>query len=220
MTLKRIVFIRPGETDWNATGRFQGWVAVPLNDMGRQQARRLANFVRNIGITRLVSSDLRRARDTAEIIGDALGIEPIFDERLREQHIGIWQGLTVPEMHGWYAEDYAKLRADFEGYRIQGGESRKDVKKRADAALKEYIQKADDDNISVLGIISHTTAIMLMLRYLVPDLPLEHTHLGNSSVTTLRREGSAWKVTQTNDLMHLEGLESKYMPGDVRGDEK
>lgn len=219
MALKRIVFIRPGETDWNVSGRFQGWVAIPLNEHGRKQAERLANFVRNIGLTKLYSSDLQRARETAEILGNALGFEPEYDKRLREQHVGIWQGLTVPEMHGWYADEYEKLQADIEGYTIEGGESRADVAKRVNSALKEIIEKAGETGDEVIGIVTHTTAVGLMLSELVPDVDLDHSHFGNTSVTTIkRRDDGGWDVTAVNDLLHLEGLESRYMPGDVRGD--
>ena len=65
MAVKRVVFIRPGETEWNKIGRWQGIVGVPLNGHGRAQAERLAKFVRNINLDALYSSDLRRAKDTA-----------------------------------------------------------------------------------------------------------------------------------------------------------
>ena len=219
MALRRIVFIRPGETDWNLVGRFQGWLAIPLNELGQQQALRLGNFVRNLGMTRLYSSDLRRARDTAEILCATLNFKPIYDKRLREQHVGIWQGLTVPEMHGWYAEEYARMQADVDGYQIKKGESRDDVRKRVTEAVVEYIEKADGDSDEVIGILSHTTAIRLLLRDLVPEANLNHAHFGNTSVTTLkRRDDGGWELVATNDLMHLEGLESRYMPNDMRGD--
>jgi broad specificity phosphatase PhoE len=219
MTLKRIVFIRPGETDWNLIGRFQGWLAIPLNELGQQQAQRLGSFVRNLGLSKLYSSDLRRAKDTAEILCAALNFDPIYDDRLREQHVGIWQGLTIPEMHGWYADEYAKMQADIDGYCIKNGESRNDVRKRALAAVTEFIKKADADGDEMIGVLSHTTTIRLLLRELVPDANLTQSHFGNTSVTTLKRqEDGTWELVATNDIMHLEGLESRYMPNDMRGE--
>jgi broad specificity phosphatase PhoE len=216
--LKRIVFIRSGETDWNFEGRFQGWVAAPLNEHGRLQVSRLANFVRHIGLKRLYTSDSRRARQTAEILSERLEFEPTFDERLREQNVGIWQGLTVPEMHGWYPEEYEKLQADPIGFQIPGGESRQQVEERVVDALREYIENANDESIDTVGIISHTTSIEAMLIDLVPDIDMTEGKFGNSSVSTLARQDGVWRVVAVNDVMHLEGLESRYMPRDMRGE--
>src|SRR5215207_3081510 len=106
MTVNRIVLIRPGETDWNRIGRWQGWVATPLNPLGRRQVEKLANFIRHIGMTALYSSDLQRAVETADILAARLGFAPIYDARLRERNIGEWQGMTLDEMEAWYPEAY------------------------------------------------------------------------------------------------------------------
>jgi len=218
-TLKRIVFIRPGETEWNVTGRFQGWVAIPLNQHGKLQAQRLANFVRHIGLSKLYTSDLARAQQTAEILADTLGFEMIVDERLREQNVGMWQGLTVPEMHGWYPDAYTELQADPENFMIPAGESRQMVRERASAALQDCITAADKAGGEAIGVLSHTTTIRLMLNYLLPEPMDVGEHFGNTSVTTVaRNDDGIWQVTVSNDVMHLEGLESRYMPNDTRGD--
>lgn len=214
MALKRLIIIRPGETDWNLHGRWQGWVEIPLNEHGRVQVQRLANFMRNLGLDALYSSDNRRARESAQILGEALELDPIFDERLRERSIGIWQGLIVPEIHGWYAEEYAQLEADPDGYVIPGGESLGQVRERVTAALNEIIKAADaDDDVQAVGVISHSTTIRLIMKSLLPDVDLSREVFGNTAVTSLIREDDGtWKVTAINDQMHLEGLESRYMP--------
>src|SRR5579871_2666095 len=102
MTVKRIVFIRPGETDWNRLGRWQGWVSIPLNDLGVRQARALATFIRHIGMGALYTSDLKRAAQTADLLAEQLSFQPIPDARLRERSIGFWQGLTQAELQAWY----------------------------------------------------------------------------------------------------------------------
>ena len=68
MAVERIIFIRPGETDWNKLERWQGWVAVPLNEHGRRQSEALARFLRAIGRAALYTSDLKRARQTAVLL--------------------------------------------------------------------------------------------------------------------------------------------------------
>lgn len=203
MTVKRVIFIRPGETDWNKLGRWQGWVAVPLNAHGRQQAEALAHFVRNIGMSALYTSDLRRALETAECLSKTLGFDPIPDARLRERSVGLWQGLTVDEMKAWYADEYTKMLADPDGYRIPGGESRQDVRERMNAAFADILSQARGETI---GILSHTTALKVLLEELLPTYDPLHATLGNSSVTTLRRRDGEWELVAIDDCLHLEGL--------------
>ena len=125
MAVKRVMFIRPGETEWNKDGRWQGHVAVPLNAHGLAQAERLARFIRPIGLTAIYSSDLRRARDTAEIIAKYTELKPIYDQRLRERGMGEWQGMTLEEIVSWYPELYKKVQTDPQNFQVPGGESRR-----------------------------------------------------------------------------------------------
>jgi len=97
--MARIIYLsRHGETDWNAEGRWQGHTDKPLNDNGRGQARALAETLRGTGLAGVVTSDLLRARETAEIVAAALGL-PIdyVDPDLRERTIGVFEGLTREE---------------------------------------------------------------------------------------------------------------------------
>lgn len=218
MGLKRLIIVRPGETDWNLSGQWQGWVAAPLNEHGRQQVQRLANFMRNIGISALYSSDNKRAQQTAEILATQLGFEPIFDDRLRERSIGHWQGLTVPQIHGWYADEYAQLEADPYGYVIPGGESLGQVRDRVRAVFNEIITEMDKKSEDVtVCIVTHTTTTRTALKEIVPDVDLSNTQFTNTSVTSLlRNDDGSWRLIMANDGTHLEGLESRYMP-EVRG---
>jgi len=207
MGIKRIILIRPGETDWNRQGRWQGWVASPLNAHGRLQVQRLANFVRNIGMSALYSSDLKRAEQTAQILADRLGFAPVLDERLRERNIGQWQGLTLTEMQAWYADQYQQLLADRIGFTVPGGESLNDVKARVLAAFNDIIKQ---DKGETIGIISHTTAINLLLTEIIPGYKIGDTTIDNTAVTTIQREDDGtWKLIRVNDTLHLEGLETQ-----------
>lgn len=215
MALKRVMFIRPGETEWNLLGRWQGWVAIPLNEHGQQQAKRLSGFIRNLGVRTLYSSDTKRAAETAELIATSLGFEPILDDRWRERHIGHWQGMILPEVRNWYPDEYQAMLDNLDNHRIEGGgESRNDVRKRVTEAFDEILAKWDSEEAPVnIGIITHTTSIRVLLETLIPDVDLKQTAFGNSSVTTItRQDDDTWKLTATNDTTHLEGLESRYMP--------
>jgi glucosyl-3-phosphoglycerate phosphatase len=104
-----LLLVRHGETDWNRDHRWQGNSDPPLNERGREQARRLAATLDPPD--RIYASDLARARDTAEIIAERLGLPVILDERLRERGFGAWEGLTIVEIEARFAADHARWRA-------------------------------------------------------------------------------------------------------------
>ena len=92
-----LLLVRHGETDWNADGRLQGQTDRPLSDYGREQARQLAEDLQGEGFDAIYSSDLSRARETAEIVGARLGLRVELDPDLREKDWGNWEGLTSVE---------------------------------------------------------------------------------------------------------------------------
>jgi broad specificity phosphatase PhoE len=92
-----LLLVRHGETDWNADGRLQGHTDRPLSDYGRRQARVLAAELEGEELQAIYSSDLARARETAEIVGERLGLPVVLDPDLREKDWGTWEGLTAVE---------------------------------------------------------------------------------------------------------------------------
>jgi len=92
-----LLLVRHGETDWNAAGRLQGHTDRPLSDSGREQARRLADELAEEQLDGIYSSDLARARETAEIVGERLRLPVALDPDLREKDWGTWEGLTPAE---------------------------------------------------------------------------------------------------------------------------
>src|SRR5215472_1133491 len=92
-----LLLVRHGETDWNAGGRLQGHTDRPLSDFGRRQAQRLAEELEDERLEAIYSSDLSRARETAEIAGKRLGLTVELDPDLREKDWGTWEGLTAVE---------------------------------------------------------------------------------------------------------------------------
>ena len=92
-----LLLVRHGETDWNADGRLQGQTDRPLSEFGRSQARQLADELEDEELEAIYSSDLARARETAEIVGDRLGLPVVLDPDLREKDWGTWEGLTSVE---------------------------------------------------------------------------------------------------------------------------
>ena len=104
-----LILVRHGETDWNAQNRWQGHSDTELNDAGREQARRLADSLERADA--LYSSDLARARETAEILAVTIGLEIRFDERLRERGFGAWEGLTTEEVKSSFPDEQRRWRA-------------------------------------------------------------------------------------------------------------
>ncbi len=92
------IFIRHGQTDWNAAKRWQGRINIPLNEVGLQQARNAAHKLRGSGIQRLVTSPLVRAHRTAEIIAQELAIPMDIDQRLMERNYGAFEGQNWEEV--------------------------------------------------------------------------------------------------------------------------
>jgi len=106
-----LLLVRHGETDWNAERRWQGHADVPLNERGREQARALAEQLAGESVDAIYSSDLSRARDTADILGARLDVPVVVDADLREIDVGPVEGLTAEEsaaFDGWQGEPQEK----------------------------------------------------------------------------------------------------------------
>jgi len=108
-----VYLARHGETEWNRVGRWQGRTDVPLSDVGRAQARALADHLRGRGIAEIHASDLSRAHETAHIVATVLGITRLTsDPRLRERGFGIFEGLTREECAERHPDVWQRYLAD------------------------------------------------------------------------------------------------------------
>ena len=133
-----ILLARHGETDDNAPpARVQGWRDVPLNDRGRAQARELARAAAAAGPRGLWTSHLARARETAEIVGAELGLEPRVDDRLAESDRGSWEGRLLEEIEREEPELWAAWRRAGASFRFPDGEALADHLTRVSSALDE-----------------------------------------------------------------------------------
>ena len=114
--MTELLLARHGETDWNRDGRYQGHADPPLNELGRRQAVELADSLDGEPLDAICSSDLRRSLETAEIVGERLGLAVERDADLREIDVGSWQGLTRAEIAErsldgtWDGETYEQHR--------------------------------------------------------------------------------------------------------------
>lgn len=124
---------RHGQTEWNAQGRYQGSLDSPLTALGRAQARAAAETMRGRGVARLLCSPLGRARHTADVVAEAVGIPVEVDAELAEIAIGRWEGLTREEVDERFPGERARRMRDEDrvSYRYAGGESLAEIRERA-----------------------------------------------------------------------------------------
>jgi probable phosphoglycerate mutase len=156
----RLSLVRHGQSTWNALGRAQGQtVAPPLTDLGRQQARALGQHFEPAPATRLLSSDLVRAVQTADAIAAFIGVRPQLDRRLREQGYGRFEGRLSSEL--------ARLDVDWTdpGVRIGGGESMDDVHARIGSLLTDLLAAAREDPRPIV-LVTHGDTIRAALAWL------------------------------------------------------
>ena len=133
-----LLLVRHGETDWNRDGRWQGGSDTSLNDLGREQACSLAAELDG-DIAAVYSSDLARARETAEIVAETLGLEVQVDARLRERGFGSWEGLTTPEIENRFGDSHRRWRAG-EGAGADDAETFEDFSARVNGFLADVLR--------------------------------------------------------------------------------
>lgn len=150
MTAAQIIVWRHGRTEWNATGRFQGQADIELDALGRQQAAAAARVLAGTNPVRLISSDLKRAYATATALAGLTGLEIETDPRLREIHVGSWEGLTAAEVAELDPERAAKYEHGVDVRRSATGETVAEVGERVAAALAEHGDAAPDGSSVVV----------------------------------------------------------------------
>lgn len=202
MKIERVLLIRHGETDWNAERRWQGKAPTPLNGRGLEQAQRLAAYLRRRPIGSIYSSDLVRAWQTASILGEALGLAPRPESRLRELNVGVFQGLTPSECLARYPDDYARFREFVLEFVIPNGESRLQLQERMAVAWHEIAANAKGPEVVI---VSHGGAIrMLLLKLFAHHADLIDTaSFENTSITTAAHEHGRWQLIDIATVPHL-----------------
>jgi probable phosphoglycerate mutase len=157
-----VYLARHGETDWNRQNRWQGQTDIPLNEAGREQAWRLADRLRGLGIARIEASDLLRARETAAIVASALGIGELGTHAaLRERCFGVFEGLTQEECAARYPEAWARYRED-PRQAPPGAEPREEVLARVRAAVRALVMARPAGRGATL-LVGHGGALRLLL---------------------------------------------------------
>lgn len=202
-TVRKLILLRHGQTEWNAGERMQGQIDTDLTELGRTQAKEAARELAALQPVAIVSSDLRRAYDTAGELADSAGLTVTVDPRLRETHLGDWQGLDHNEVDEQYPGARPAWRADAT-MAPPGGETRLDVARRSRPVVDELLvseQWRDRPIVLVAhgGLIAALTASLLALP--VDRWPILGG-LGNTSWVQLAAHGAgvdvAWRLDVWN----------------------
>lgn len=202
MTLRMLVLLRHGQTDYNVAGRMQGHLDSQLTEAGLAQAVAVAPDMAKVGPDRIISSDLKRARDTAGYVGGACGLPVTLDQRLRETHLGEWQGRTVLEIEQDYPGAIATWRSD-PAWAPPGGESRVDVVARSTPVVEELDAALTDAPVATAVLVAHGGLIAGLVCGLM-GLPTSSWPsiggLGNCRWATLARRDDhpRWRLTGYN----------------------
>ncbi len=151
--------VRHGQTEWNRIGRYQGQADEPLNAAGIAQAHELASRLANEPFDAIVSSDLSRARQTAEIIAGTLGMSIILDPRLREIDQGEWEGMYFTDLVSRFEQELLKHHGD-PSIGPPGGETVTQVAIRANAAADDIARNYPGGKVLV---VSHGLTISTLL---------------------------------------------------------
>lgn len=211
MTAARIILWRHGRTVWNVENRFQGQADIPLDSVGIAQSERTASMLAGYAPSALYSSDLSRAYNTAAALAAITGLEIQTDKRLREIHVGSWEGLLGREVDAANPELARLLRAGEDVRRSPTGESPSEVAERMGEVLSEIAEAAEDKSTVVVathGLSGRVGACRFV------GLPFESWRLmgglSNCAWVSIdrHRSGVYWRIEAYNALATAEGLEA------------
>jgi alpha-ribazole phosphatase len=211
MTSGRVVLCRHGQTLFNAALRFQGQLDEPLSDLGREQSRLLAGRLAEEPLDVAYSSDLSRARETAEL---AIGERPVplhLDERLREVAFGRWEGLTFAEIKERFPDDVAARERDRVHYAMPGGESLAQLAERLGGFLDEILPGHDGQSVLL---VAHGGTVNAVISVLM-DIPLAswwRLRNHNANVTVIEFSASGPRLAVFNDTCHLAAIADLKWP--------
>lgn len=214
----QIYFVRHGQTEWNLIRKFQGQTDIPLNEVGRQQARLAAQQLGEKNFDVMYSSDLSRAAETADIINACHNLDIVRDARLRERCFGKFEGHTIAETR----EKYPELRKGYEedklNFKIPGGESRLEFIRRVGGMLDDIHRNHDGQTVAV---VSHGGVLGSMVSHIVSQklnfdspqfVPL--FSIKNCSISQLEFSNGQWLIQSLNETHHLNALAQDSMAED------
>ena len=201
----RILLIRHGETAWNRATRIQGHTDVPLRTLGLAQAERIAEALAEEPLAAIYSSDLSRARQTAEAVARTRGLEVRLHPGLRERAFGRFEGLSWAQIDQGFPEDAARWRRREPDFAVGGGESLTAFSARCLGAAGQAAAAHPGQSIAL---VAHGGVLDCLYRAATGaalDAP-RSWQLGNATINRLLATAEGFTLIGWNDDRHLAGL--------------
>lgn len=195
--------VRHGETAWNAEGRVQGQLDIPLNDLGRAQARATAAVLAGHDFSAIYCSDLVRVRQTAEPTARRLALPVVYDAALRERHYGMFESLTYVEVRERFPEQYGRFTRKDPEFDFEGGESLHRFNERSMRAVHGLVERHPGEQILVF---THGGVLEMVYRHaraLGLSTPRDF-EIPNTGINWIEAAPGGWKVHAWADVNHLE----------------
>lgn len=191
--MKRIIMVRHGQSESNVRKTFTGQLDAPLTDVGREQARRMAQYLDQYRIDKIYASSLDRAVETAQAIADRQNCPLEKCDAIREIYSGKWQGLTFTEIAEKYPQTYEIWRTDIGKATPEGGETCEELYTRVTAFFKRVLEMPEE----TVCLVCHAIPIRMMESCIRCGSVAGAQEIGwvpNASVTVYEYDGSFREV--------------------------
>jgi broad specificity phosphatase PhoE len=197
------LLVRHGQSTWNHERRIQGQLDPPLSEEGRRQAAQLGRRLAGRTFAGFYSSDLKRAAETAQLVGGSLGIDPTPMAELREIFLGQWEGLRTEELAERFPDAWASWTDEPNWDLVPGGEGSAAFETRVSLALDRLFARHSQGDVLV---VTHGGVIQIALHHVVgrPGRGIFPFRIQNASLSVLERRNGRVVVSGVNDIGHLE----------------
>jgi broad specificity phosphatase PhoE len=200
-----VFLVRHGRTGWNKEQIFRGHKDVPLDEVGREEARLVGDRLKGEGIRAVFSSPLSRARETAEAIAQFHKVEVEILAGLTDLHFGEWEGQSRQEVQGRYPDLYEQWQGAPHEVIFTGGEDLAAVSSRAMGAVKDIINRHPQEGVVL---VSHRVVLKVLICAL---LGLDNSHFWNiaqdtTAINCFHHRNGAWICNFLNDTCHVKGV--------------
>ncbi|MBK8010782.1 MAG: histidine phosphatase family protein [Deltaproteobacteria bacterium] len=202
----RIIAVRHGETEWNVEGRLQGSRDSALTERGRKQSERLGCALTKVKLTAAYSSDLGRARETAQIAlarASKASVRLELDPRLREISYGRIEGLTWREVEALHPDIHRSMEERRQDFAPPGGESRTELVERITETFKELGRRHRSETIFV---VTHGGALSAFLRHIlgIPAAERRFVRAENCALNRFDFRGDHFRLVTWGERTHLD----------------
>jgi broad specificity phosphatase PhoE len=203
--MTRIILVRHGRTPWNKDKIFRGSRDIPLDEVGREEASLLAEWLRGETIHAAYTSPLSRSRDTAEAIAKPHGIKVVDHPGLSDLVYGDWEGVSLAEVKVKFDDLYRQWETSPHSVRFPGGETLDELRTRSLAAVDEVVQRHPDQ---VVLLSAHRAVNKVLIAAFIG---LDNSHFwriaqDTTCVNRFHRVGDTWHIMALNDACHLRGM--------------